>query len=151
MPNDTVLPQSAPSQASQAVRVSLWVAQVAIFGLYCIAGFMKLTMPVREISRMWPWTGLVPEHFLRFIGVVDLAGGIGILLPALTRIAPWLTVSAALGCSVLQVLAIGFHASRGKISLTPFNFFLLALSAFVAWGRYEKAPILPRRQSEGMG
>jgi uncharacterized membrane protein YphA (DoxX/SURF4 family) len=141
MPNDTVLPQSAPSQA---VRASLWAAQVAIFGVFCVAGFMKLTMPVREISRMWPWTGSVSEHFLRFIGAVDLAGGIGILLPALTRIVPWLTVAAALGCSVLQALAIGFHASRGEISLTPFNFFLLGLSAFVAWGRYRKAPILPR-------
>jgi uncharacterized membrane protein YphA (DoxX/SURF4 family) len=143
MPNTTVLPQSAPSRASQALQVSLWAAQVAIFGVFCIAGVMKLTMPVREISRMWPWTGLVPQHFLRFIGMVDLAGGIGILLPALTRIAPGLTVLAALGCAVLQVLAIGFHASRGELSLTPFNFFLLALSAYVMWGRYKKAPILP--------
>jgi len=144
MPNDAVLPQSAPGQASEALRVSLWVAQAAVFGVFCVAGFMKLTMPVREISRMWPWTGLVTEHFLRFIGLVDLAGGIGILLPALTRIAPWLTVAAALGCTVLQALAIGFHASRGEVSLTPLNFFLLALSVFVAWGRFKSSTILPR-------
>jgi DoxX-like family len=120
------------------------VAQVAIFGVLCVAGAMKLTMPVRDISRMWPWTGLVPQHFLRFVGLVDLAGGIGILLPAITRVAPWLTVPAALGCTVLQMMAIGFHASRGEISLTSFNFFLLGLSAFVVWGRYKKVPILPR-------
>ena len=45
---------------------------------------------------------------------------------------------------MLQVLAIGFHASRGEIALTPFNFFLLAVCAFVLWGRYRKAPIPPR-------
>jgi hypothetical protein len=56
-----------------------------------------------------------------------------------------LTVFTALGCTVLQILAIGFHASRGELALTPFNFFLLALRAFVLWGRYKKAPILPRR------
>jgi Na+-transporting NADH:ubiquinone oxidoreductase subunit NqrD len=99
---------------------------------------------VAQIEKMWPWTGQVSEPVLRFIAVVDLAGGIGILLPALTRIRPQLTVLAALGCTVLQVLAIGFHASRGEIALTPFNFFLLALCAFVLWGRYKKAPIPPR-------
>ncbi len=138
------LPQSAPGQASQSLRVWLWVAQVLVFGVFCVAGAMKVTMPVRDISRMWPWTGLVPQHFLRFIGLVDLAGGIGILLPSLTRVAPWLTVAAALGCAVLQVLAIGFHASRGEITLTSLNFLLLGLSAFVMWGRYKKAPVMPR-------
>jgi Na+-transporting NADH:ubiquinone oxidoreductase subunit NqrD len=115
-----------------------------IFGLFCMAGFMKLTMPVAEISKMWPWTGHVSEPFLRFIAGVDLGGGIGVLLPALTRILPSLTVLAALGCTVLQVLAIGFHASRGEIVLTPFNLFLLALCIFVSWGRSKKVPIRPR-------
>jgi hypothetical protein len=55
-----------------------------------------------------------------------------------------LTVLAALGCTVLQVLAIGFHASRGEIVLTPFNLFLLALCIFVSWGRSKKVPIRPR-------
>ena len=132
----------APS--SKALRGSLWAAQVAVFGLFCMAGFMKLTMSVAQIEKMWPWTVQVSEPVLRFIAVVDLAGGIGILLPALTRIRPQLTVLAALGGTVLQVLAIGFHASRGEIALTPFNFFLLALCAFVLWGRYKKAPIPPR-------
>jgi uncharacterized membrane protein YphA (DoxX/SURF4 family) len=130
--------------AGKVIRVSLWVAQVAICVLFCMAGSMKLTMPVAEISKMWPWTGQVPERFLRLIAMVDLAGGIGILLPALTRIFPWLTVLAALGCTLLQGLAIGFHASRGELASTPFNFFLIALCAFVLWGRYKKAPILPR-------
>ena len=85
MSNSTVIHQPAPGKV---ITASLWVAQVAIFVLFCMAGFMKLTMSVEHVSKMWPWTGQVSEPFLRFIGVVDLAGGIGILLPALTRILP---------------------------------------------------------------
>ena len=128
--------QHSTAAPHSALLIFLWAAQVLIFGLFCMAGFMKLTMPVTKISKMWPWTGAVPVTFLRLIAVVDFAGGIGILLPTLTHIHPELTVLAALGCVVLQVLAIGFHASRGELRSTPFNFFLLALCAFVLWGRY---------------
>jgi hypothetical protein len=79
--------------------------------------------------------GQVPVAFLRATGVFDLLGGLGVLLPSLTRVKPGLTVLAALGCAALQACAIVFHISRGEAANTPFNFFLLALSAFVAWGR----------------
>lgn len=61
------------------------------------------------------------------------------MLPALSRIKPGLSVLAALGCSVLQVLAIGFHASRGE-----FNFILLPLCLLVLWGRSKRAPVAAR-------
>ncbi len=96
---------------------------------------MKLTMPVPKLAKLFSWTGQVPRTFLRFIGVIDLAGGLGVLLPTLTHIVPQMTMFAAIGCTALQVLAIGFHARRGEITETPFNFFLLALSVFVLWGR----------------
>jgi uncharacterized membrane protein YphA (DoxX/SURF4 family) len=65
----------------------------------------------------------------------DILGGLGVLLPSLTRVKPWLTVIAALGCVALQASAIGFHILRGEAANTPFNFLLVALSLFVAWGR----------------
>jgi hypothetical protein len=61
-----------------------------------------------------------------------------------TRVKPGLTVLAALGCAVLQALAILFHVSRGEAANTPFNFFLVALSLFVLWGRRARVPIQPR-------
>jgi len=79
--------------------------------------------------------GDVPPTFLRATGVVDLMGGIGILLPTLTRILPGLTVLAALGCALLQLCAIVFHIARGEAANTPFNFVLVVLAAFVVWGR----------------
>ena len=82
------------------------------------------------------WTGQVSKSFLRFIGVVDLAGGVGIILPTLTHIHPQLRTlqhSAACSCRFQQS---AFHAQCKEITDTPFNFFVLFLSAFVLWGRW---------------
>ncbi len=132
MPSSVTLTQ--PSVGAP-LRIGLWVAQAAIAALFCFAGFTKLTTPIADLSAMMPWTGDVPAAFVRFIALVDLAGGIGVLLPALTGIQPRLTTLAALGCIVLQVLAVAFHVSRGEFSVLPLNAVLLACAAFVFWGR----------------
>ena len=129
----------------RALRVGLWIAQGLIFLAFGSAGLVKLFTPIPQLAAMMPWAGEYSETFVRAIGVIDLAGGIGILLPALTRIMPRLTVLAALGCSVLQVFALVFHLSRGEAAVTPLNLVLLALSLFVLWGRSRKAPIAPRQ------
>lgn len=135
---------SAGPPPSRSLRISLWIAQAIVAVLFCFAGFMKLTTPISQLSSVIPWTGDLSESFVRVIGLIDLAGGIGILLPAATRIVPRLTVLAALGCSILQVFAGIFHISRGELDVLPFNLVLLALSLFVLWGRSKRAPITPR-------
>lgn len=129
----------------RALRLGLWAAQIALAFVFVSAGFVKLTTPIPQLAAMMPWTGQYSETFVRAIALVDLAGGLGILLPALTRILPRLTVLAALGCAVLQVIALVFHLSRGEAAVTPLNVVLLALSLFVLWGRNNKAPIAPRQ------
>jgi uncharacterized membrane protein YphA (DoxX/SURF4 family) len=135
---------SPSSNPSKTLRVGLWAAQFVLAGLFLFSGFMKLGTPIPELAKMMPWTGQHSELFVRFIGLVDLAGGLGILLPALTRIKPRLTVLAALSCSLLQVFAMVFHLSRGEAPVLPLNIVLLSLSLFVLWGRARKAPLLPR-------
>lgn len=142
---DTLI--SSPSAALSArkpLRVGLWVAQGTLFAAFTASGLVKLATPIPQLSAMMPWTGQLSETFVRFIGIVDLAGGLGILLPALTRIQPRLGVLAALGITVLQLLAIAFHSSRGEFMVLPLNFLLLSLALFVLWGRSRKAPISPR-------
>jgi len=129
----------------RALRIGLWVAQVLVAFVFISAGLYKLLTPIPQLAAAMPWAGQYPETFVRSIALVDLAGGIGILLPALTRILPRLTVLAALGCSVLQVFAFVFHISRGEAEVVPLNIVLLALSLFVLWGRNKKAPIAPRQ------
>jgi DoxX-like family len=131
---------SGPS-ARTPLRISLWTAQTILFVLFTLFGGMKLLMPVDRLAQMWIWPGQVPAWFLHLTGVLDIAGGIGVLLPALSGIQPRLTVLAALGCTLLQIAAIIFHLSRGEASVVPLNFVLLALSAFVLWGRGRHAPI----------
>lgn len=130
--------------SSKGLNIALWVAQALIAVAFCMIGFIKLTTPIADLSQMMAWTGEYPEGFVRIIGLIDIAGGLGMLLPSLTRILPRLTVIAAMAATVLQVLAIGFHISRGEGAMTPLNFILLALILFILWGRSKKAPIAPR-------
>ncbi|WHO75821.1 DoxX family protein [Rhizobium sp. BT03] len=134
---------SAPP-AGKLLRIGLWAAQVLTFAAFTLFGCMKFFMPVDQLAAMWVWPGQVPAWFLRLMGIIDFAGGVGVLLPALTRIQPRLTVLAALGCVLLQIAAMIFHLSRGEAPALPLNVVLLAVSAFILWGRGKRAPIAPR-------
>ncbi len=120
------------------LNVLLWIAQVALAVLFGAAGVMKAVRPLPDLAKMINWVDALPPALTRFIGIAEAAAAIGLILPMLTGILPWLTPLAAIGLALIQVLAIGFHAQRGetKISL-PFNLALLAVSAFVAWGRWD--------------
>jgi uncharacterized membrane protein len=130
--------------STQALSSGLWIVQVLLFITFTGGGLWKLLTPIPKLAAMIPWAGQVPAGFMYATGLIDLCGGVGILLPAVTRIRPGLTVAAALGCASLQLCAIVFHLSRGEGANTPFNFLLVALSLFVFWGRWAKAPIRPR-------
>lgn len=125
--------------------IGLWVAQILLAIAYGMAGVMKLVTPLPELATQMSFVADSPALLVRFIGLVEVAGALGMILPALTRIMPGLTPLAALGFSVIQVLAIGVHAAYGETAQTlPINLLLLALSLFVVWGRWRKAPIAPR-------
>jgi hypothetical protein len=144
MPTADPNPSAERANGSTGLRVALWIVQALLFLTFAGGGVWKLLTPLPQLAAMIPWAGQVPRAFLYGTAVVDLAGGIGVLVPALTRIKPGLTPAAALGCAALQVCAIVFHLSRGEAANTPFNFLLVALSAFVFWGRRHAARISPR-------
>jgi putative oxidoreductase len=109
-----------------------------------MSGFMKVAQPIEQLSQMLPWASEVPAALVRFIGISEVLGGLGLLLPALLRIKPQLTVWAALGLVAVMVFASIFHISRGEFSAIGMNLILAAVALFVAWGRAKKAPIQPR-------
>ncbi|RJS93679.1 DoxX family protein [Salinisphaera sp. Q1T1-3] len=117
------------------LRAATWVAQGLIFLAFLWAGSEKLLSPIADLARMWPWTGDLPPPIVRTLGVIDLLGGIGVLLPDLTRIKPRLTTAAAVGCVLLQLCAMIFHISRGEAEDLPVNLVFLALLVFILWGR----------------
>jgi len=132
------------TRPSKALHVSLWVVQALLGVVFTGTGLWKLLTPLPKLAAMIPWAGQVSEAFLYATAVFDLCGGLGIILPSLTRIKPGLAVLAALGCAALQVSAVVFHVSRGEAVNTPFNFLLVSLSLFVFWGRRYRAPVPPR-------
>ena len=125
----------------KALNAFLWLSQglIAFFMLW--GAYMKLGVPVGEAAQMMPWVAVHPD-LARFTGIVDLLGGIGILLPALLRIQPRLSLAAAIGIIVLQILAMGFHLMRGEAMVLPMNFVLLGLAVFVLWGRSKAVPFV---------
>lgn len=132
---------------SNRLSVSLWITQTLLALTFAGGGIWKLLTPIPQLAKMIPWAGEVSPALLYTTAFFDLLGGLGLLLPSVTRIRPGLTVVAALACLALQLSAIVFHFSRSETADTPFNFLLVALLLFVAWGRHSKAPIPPRRQS----
>ncbi|MCL2450296.1 MAG: DoxX family protein [Polyangiaceae bacterium] len=129
---------------SKSLVAALWVAQGLLALTFVGGGIWKLVTPVSDLAAKMPWMGQVSPGFLYATAAFDILGGLGALLPSVTRIRPGLTVLAAVGCAALMACAIVFHVARGEAANTPFNFFLAAVSLFVAWGRRAKAPIAPR-------
>ena len=107
-------PIAEHAQVSRPLGVSLWLTQALLSLVFVGTGVWKLLTPIPKLAAMIPWAGQVPEGFLQATAIIDLCGGLGILLPALTRTKPSLTPLAALGCAALQVCAIVFHVSRGE-------------------------------------
>jgi len=129
---------------SKALNIATWVAQVILALLFGMAGVLKTFTPMAELATKIPWTAEVPETLVRFIGVSELLGAIGILLPAALRIRPRLTPLAAAGLALVMALAILFHVARGEAQVIGVPIVLGALAAFVAWSRLRRAPVQER-------
>ncbi len=129
---------------NKAINIGLWIAQGLLAAMFIMAGLMKTTQPVEALAESLPWVTSTPLALVRFIGISELLGGLGLLLPSILRIKPLLTVWAGLGLAVVMILAAGFHASRGEFSSIGMNVVLIAIALFIAWGRSKKAPILAK-------
>ena len=128
-------------QRSKALHITLWIAQVLLAAMFLMSGLMKVSQPIDQLSKMLPWASQVPEALVRFIGVAEVLGAVGLILPSLLRIQPKLTPIAAVGLALVMLFAVVFHISRGETPMIGMNFILIAIAAFIAWGRFKKAPI----------
>lgn len=136
--------KQTPSKAPLMLSIGLWSAQLLLAAMFGMAGSMKLLTPIETLAQSLPWVATAPVLLIKFIGLSEVAGALGVVLPALTRIKPLLTPLAGAGLASIMLLASLFHISRGEFSALGINFFLGALALFVAWGRSRKAPITSR-------
>jgi uncharacterized membrane protein YphA (DoxX/SURF4 family) len=128
------------TQGDDGMNITLWVVQILVGLLFLVVGFAKAFLPVDRLAERLAWAPAVPRWFLRFIGWAELAGGVGLILPAATKILPWLTVGAAIGLVVVMASAIFFHISRKEYPNIGGNLVLLLLAAFIFVGRLAWAP-----------
>lgn len=129
---------------SKLLNIILWVTQVLLAATLIWAAAMKLFQPIEKLSAMWPWAGQAPVALVKCTGVIDLLGALGLLLPALLRIRPKLTPIAAVAIIILMICASIFHIARSEASVIGVNIIFALMAAFIAWGRWSKASILPK-------
>ncbi|MEU1545920.1 DoxX family protein [Nocardia sp. NPDC005745] len=118
------------------MNIFLWILQGVLATLFVAAGILKSTQPRDKLISQLPWVSDVPTPGVRLIGVAELAGGVGMILPAVTGIATVLTPLAATGLAGIMILAVGLHARRKEPQAIGFNAILLAGAVLVAWGRF---------------
>ena len=114
----------------------LWIVQVVLALLFLFAGVAKFMMPVDQMVQQTH----LPAGFIHFIGVAEILGGLGLILPRLMRIKPVLTPIAAAGLVIIMIGATVVTAKNIGTSSAVFPFLTGALCAFVAWGRWRAVP-----------
>jgi putative oxidoreductase len=121
------------------MNVLLWIAQIILAGVSILAGSMKVFM-YESMAAQAPAIRELPHGLVTFIGVAELLGAAGLILPTLLRVKPWLTPLAALLFSQVMLMAIPVHLLHGES--IAMNLALCALGAFVAYGRWRGIPTL---------
>ncbi|MBC7876282.1 MAG: DoxX family protein [Anaerolineales bacterium] len=118
------------------MNIALWIAQGLLAAMFLMAGVMK-TFQVEKVKVQMPWAKDRSDGFIRFVGISELLGGLGLILPLVTGILPWLTVLAAIGLTIIQLLAIFTeHLPKKEYNIIPVNIVMLALAVFVIFGRF---------------
>ena len=120
--------------------IALWVAQVLLAVAFLGAGATKLSQPKEKLAKNMAWVEDFSQPAVRLIGALEVLGAIGVVLPALTGILPWLTPLAALGLVLLMVGAALTHLRRTEYGNVAVNALLLILAAFVVYGRFFALP-----------
>ena len=125
------------------MNIVLWILQVLLALLFLFAGGSKLIMPIEQMAEMARESGQtpLPGFLVRFIGVVEVLGGLGLILPSIFRIRPGLTPLAAAGLVIVMIGAIVITLMSGTKGPALFPMIVGLLLAFVAYGRWKLKPI----------
>lgn len=118
--------------------IALWIVAGLLAALYASAGSTKVRQPIEKLrgNPQLGWTNDFSPGMVKAIGVLEILGAIGLILPWALDLAAWLTPTAAVGLALLQLGAAVTHVRRKEYQVLPFNAVLLALAAFVAVGRF---------------
>jgi len=117
------------------MNVVLWILQVLLGLFFVYHGWMMLNPPA-QVQPMMSYIHDLPSGLRRSIGIIEILGGIGLILPPLVNVLPILTPLAAAGLVIVMALAAIYHLTRREYPNIVFNLVLLAIAAFIAYGRF---------------
>ena len=129
------------------MNITLWVLQVVLAVAFFAHGMLFLTPPASVVEQM---NAALPRWFQLFLGVAEILAAVGLTLPGLTRIQPWLVSWAAAGIMIVMVSATIFHVMRGEFSSAAITLLLLAMATVVAYMRHSVLPIRARHARIGV-
>ena len=115
---------------------ALWIVQGLLALIFLFSGGMKLVLPLEKLTGPMPLPGL----FVRFIGVAEVLGALGLVLPGLLRIRPGLTPLAAAGLVIIMIGATVVTLAGGMVAVALMNVVVALLAALVGYGRWRLAP-----------
>lgn len=123
------------------MNIILWVIQAFLAIAFLMVGFLKSTQPVNKLASTLPWVRDVRAVWPRFIGICEVLGAIGLVLPGITHIQTWLTIVAAGGLAMIMIDAALFHRRRHEYPMIAVNAVLFVLAVLVVYGRWVLVPL----------
>ena len=124
------------------MNIVLWILQILVSLMFVFHSYiLGVRYEQTQMQQGMKWGGDIPSGLRIFIAICEVLGGVGLILPALTGILPWLTPLAAALLALMMLLAAGFHVTRREYPNIVLNLILLALAAFVAYGRFVIVPL----------
>jgi uncharacterized membrane protein len=124
------------------MNIALWIVQGLLALAFGMAGSGKLTQPKEKLVKQMPYVEDFSASTVKLIGGLELLGALGLILPMLTGILPWLTPVAALGLVLTMLGAMATHVRRKEPNALIINAVLLFMAAFIAYGRLVAVPVV---------
>lgn len=123
------------------MNIVLWVLQVLLATAFFAHGWLFLSPPP-DVAKLM--NASLPRWFQLFLGVAEVLAAVGLILPGLTRVLPWLVTWAAVGIMIVTASATAYHLVRAEMSSAAITLLLLAMATFVAYMRHRVLPIVRR-------
>jgi uncharacterized membrane protein YphA (DoxX/SURF4 family) len=117
------------------MNMALWIVQIVLALAFLMFGYTKSFQYVKAMATL-PWVSDYSKGFVIFIGLAEILGALGLILPMITGIWTWMTALAAIGLAFIMLLAAIIHYRRNEKQSMLMNFIFLVLTLFVAYGRW---------------
>ncbi|MGO4732252.1 DoxX family protein [Paenibacillus sp. 2KB_22] len=121
-------------RGKETMDITLWIVQFILAAGFVYSGWMK-TIRIESSRKMWAWVDDVPKSLVVLIGIAELLGALGLVLPSALNIAPLLTPIAAMALAAVVILGMLFHIRRKEYRELGVNIFFIVLALIVTFGR----------------